>query len=102
MRILWQSPQFWPIPTRTTVLNRCTAAIRWAGYEFSANQQLFGLQVVFAVIGQNCEDCNVIANPATLRKVRTVDQLVGVLLIPEFCPAGQRQTLKVNTSTLLV
>ena len=43
----------WPIPTRTTVLNRCTAAIHSAGYEPSANQQLCGLQVVLAAIGQN-------------------------------------------------
>ena len=50
---LLQSPQFWPIPTRTTVLNRCTAAIHWGAYELSANQQFCGLQVVLAAIGQN-------------------------------------------------
>jgi len=41
--MLMQSPQFWPIPKRANVLNRCTAAIHWAGYELSANQQLCGL-----------------------------------------------------------
>ena len=50
---LLQSPQFWPLPTRTTVLNRCTAAIHLAEYELSANQQLFGLQVALAAIGPN-------------------------------------------------
>jgi len=29
------------------------AAIHWAGYELSANQQLCELQVVLAAIGQN-------------------------------------------------
>ena len=48
-----QSPQFWPIPTRTAVLNRCTADNDWAGNEVSANQQLCGLQVVLGAIGQN-------------------------------------------------
>jgi len=52
-KLLLQSPQNWPIPTRTTVLNRCTAAIYSAGYELSANQQLCGLQVVLVAIGQN-------------------------------------------------
>jgi len=31
-----------------------------------------------------------------------LDWLLGLLLIPEFCPGGQRQRLTVNTSTLLV
>jgi len=51
--LILQSPQFWPIPTRTIVMNRCTAAIHWAGYELSANQHLRRLQVVLAAIGQN-------------------------------------------------
>ena len=38
-----QSPQFWLIPTRTTVQNRCTTAIHPAGYDLSTNQKLCGL-----------------------------------------------------------
>jgi len=42
-REVLQSPQFWPIPTRTTVQNRCTTAIHPAGYDLSTNQKLCGL-----------------------------------------------------------
>jgi len=40
-QIVLQSPRFWPIPTRTTVQNRCTAAIHPA--DLSTNQKLSGL-----------------------------------------------------------
>jgi len=53
-----QSPQFWPIPTRTTVQDRCTTAIHPAGYDLSTNQKLCGPQAVLVRIGQNREDCN--------------------------------------------
>jgi len=50
---LVQSPQVWPFPRRRTVLHRCKAAIHWAGYELSANQQLCGLLVALAPMVQN-------------------------------------------------
>jgi len=48
-----QSPELWSIPTRRTVLHRCTAVIQWTGWELSANQQLCGLQVTLAPMVQN-------------------------------------------------